>query len=78
MEEQLETRDIAIAGMTCDKCVARVEKALRGREGVKSVEVDRGKARATVTFDKTKTDIAALHEALLSSGYQPSPIPAPS
>lgn len=76
MEEQLETRDIGIAGMTCDNCVRRVEKALSGKEGVKSVKVDRAKARATVTFDRAKTDIPALHEALLASGYKPSPLPA--
>ena len=70
-DEQFETRDIGISGMTCDNCVRRVEKALRGVDGVKEVKVDRAGARAEVTFDKTKTDIPALHEALLKSGYHP-------
>jgi copper chaperone CopZ len=72
----LETHDIGISGMTCDNCVRRVEKALRGVKGVKEVHVNRPAARATVTFDSTQTHIPALHDALLASGYRPSPIPA--
>lgn len=68
----LETREIAIAGMTCDNCVRRVESALRGVEGVTSVRADRQAALATVTFDTRKTDIPALHDALLKSGYKPA------
>ena len=75
-EEVLETRDIGILGMTCDKCVQRVEKALRGVDGVKEVRVDRPAALATVTFDTVKTHIPALHDALLKSGYKPSTQPA--
>ncbi|HWQ91812.1 MAG TPA: heavy metal-associated domain-containing protein [Clostridia bacterium] len=70
-EPVIETRAIGIAGMTCDNCVRQVEKALRSKEGVRDVKVDRAAARATVTFDRTKTDVPALHDALLQSGYQP-------
>ena len=73
-EAALETREIAIRGMTCDHCVRRVENALRSKPGVKEVSVDRGRARARVTFDATQTDIPALHDALLQSGYTPSPV----
>jgi copper chaperone CopZ len=66
------TRQIAIEGMTCDKCVAKVEQALRGKNGVKNVEVDRSNAVATVTFDSSQTDIPALHDALLAAGYKPT------
>jgi copper chaperone CopZ len=71
-EEVLETRQIGILGMTCDKCVQRVEKALRGVDGVKEVRVDRQAALASVTFDTVKTHIPELHDALLKSGYKPS------
>ncbi|MBA4149023.1 MAG: heavy-metal-associated domain-containing protein [Verrucomicrobia bacterium] len=66
------TRQIAIDGMTCEKCVERVEKALRGKEGVKTVQVNRQNAVATVTFDSSQTDIPALHDALLAAGYKPT------
>ncbi len=70
-EAVLETREIGIYGMTCDNCVRKVEKALRSNAGVKDVKVDRVAARATVTFDTTQTDMPALQDALLKSGYQP-------
>jgi copper chaperone CopZ len=72
----LETQDIGISGMTCDNCVHRVEKALRSVNGVTEVHVNRKAALATVTFDTTKTHIPEMHDALLKSGYHPSPIPA--
>ncbi len=67
----LETRDIGVRGMTCDKCVARVEKALRGLQGVKDVKVSRQEGNATISFDTRQTTIPKLHEAILKSGYQP-------
>ncbi len=71
----LETRGIGIKGMTCDHCVRRVERALRGKAGVKEVRVDLGAAQATVTFDRTQTSLPELHDALSASGYSPAPIP---
>ena len=68
-----ETKAIAIEGMTCDNCVKHVTRALRGVNGVKAVEVDRENARATVTYDTTKTDMPALFEALKKSGYRARP-----
>jgi copper chaperone CopZ len=71
VEAVWETRDIGIAGMTCDNCVRRVEKALKGKPGVREVKVDREAARASVTFDTRKTNIPELHDVLLKSGYHP-------
>ena len=68
----LETHEIGIAGMTCDNCVRRVEKALRSVNGVQDVRVDRSAALAAVTFDTTKTHIPELHDVLLKSGYRPT------
>lgn len=70
--DPIMTRQIAIEGMTCDKCVQRVDKALRGKPGVKDVRVDRQQALATVTYDSSQTDIPALHDALLEAGYRPT------
>jgi Cu+-exporting ATPase len=70
--DTLATKQIAIEGMTCDKCVEKIERALRGKPGVKMVRVNRAKAVATVTFDRRQTDIPALHDVLLKSGYKPT------
>ena len=62
---------IGIAGMTCEHCAKRVERALRSLEGVKEVAVDRARAVAQVTFDGTVVSIPAMHDAPLKSGYKP-------
>ena len=68
--EALETREITIAGMGCENCVRKLEKALRAKDGVKEVRVDGTAGRATVTFDRTLTNIPELHEVIAKSGYR--------
>jgi copper chaperone CopZ len=67
-----ETRDLGIEGMTCENCVKAVTRALKRVNGVKDVQIDLATARAAVTFDTTKTDMAAIHEAILGGGYRPT------
>ena len=69
-EAVLETRDITIAGMGCDNCVRKLERALRARDGVKEARVDGIAGRATVTFDPGKVDVPALQEVIAKSGYR--------
>lgn len=66
-----ETHSFGIDGMTCDKCVQTITNALKRVNGVKDVGVDGQGATATVTYDRTKTDVPALHEAVLNAGYKP-------
>lgn len=68
--EALETREIKIAGMGCDNCVRKLERALRGKDGVKEVRVDGIAGRATVTFDRSRITIPELHEVIAKSGYR--------
>jgi copper chaperone CopZ len=69
-EDFFDTTRIAIEGMTCDKCVETIERAFRGQEGIRDVKVDRVNSTATVTFDRRKLDVPALHDLLLSNGYR--------
>ena len=68
--EALETREIKIAGMGCENCVRKLEKALRAKDGVKEVRVDGIAGRATVTFDGARTNLPELHEVIAKSGYR--------
>jgi copper chaperone len=56
--------------MTCDKCVDTIERAFRGKDGIRDVKVDRESAAATVTFDRRKVDVPELHDLLLEHGYR--------
>ena len=77
IDASIETKQIAIEGMTCDNCVKHVTRALQSVSGVKEVNVDRENARATVTYDTTKTDTPALDDALKKSGYRARPFADP-
>jgi P-type Cu+ transporter len=70
MAEGLETVSIGITGMTCDRCVRRVDKALRAVSGVREVSVTRQSASATVTFETAETNLPALQAQISKSGYQ--------
>lgn len=58
--------DLAIEGMTCASCVARVERALRAVPGVKTANVNLATERATITGT---ADIGALVGAIADAGY---------
>ncbi|MBP6581453.1 MAG: heavy metal translocating P-type ATPase, partial [Sphingorhabdus sp.] len=61
-----QTVDIAIEGMTCASCVARVERALTAVPGVVSANVNLATERATVTGT---ADAALLQNAVETVGY---------
>jgi P-type Cu+ transporter len=66
----LETRELKVAGMGCDNCVRKLERAFRARDGVKDVHLDGIAGRVTVTFDRTKLGIPELQELVVQSGYR--------
>lgn len=70
-----QTVTIGIAGMTCDNCVRKVERTLRGLPGVKEVTVDRAAALARVTYDDAVVNVPVMQDALLKSGYTPVATP---
>ncbi len=61
-----QTVDLAIEGMTCASCVARVERALTAVPGVASASVNLATERATVTGT---ADAALLQKAVEAVGY---------
>lgn len=66
-----ETVDLAIDGMTCASCVARVERALRAVPGVETAKVNLATERATVTGT---ADAALLRRAIEDAGYEARPL----
>ena len=60
---------LPIEGMTCASCVNRVERFLRQADGVVEANVNLATERATVSFDPTTVDRAALERAVEAAGY---------
>ncbi|MCL1912728.1 MAG: heavy metal translocating P-type ATPase [Eubacteriaceae bacterium] len=62
---------IAIGGMTCAACAARVEKALGRIDGVGSVSVNLATERAAIVYNPQKTRLLAIREVITKTGYEP-------
>ncbi len=54
------TVQLAIGGMACGACAARVEKALRAQDGVVDAGVNFATARARVAFRAGETGVGAV------------------
>ena len=66
---EVESVVMPVLGMTCASCQHHVESALTAAPGVLSAHVDLMRHRATIEFDRTLTQPAALVEAIRASGY---------
>ena len=60
-------KTIAIEGMTCGHCVARVEKALKGLPGATGVKVDLKKNQAQMDVGAASND--DVKNAVAEAGY---------
>jgi Au+-exporting ATPase len=67
------TVDLAVDGMSCASCVARVERALRAVPGVDEAVVNLATERATV---RGTADVPALLAAIAKAGYAARPLEA--
>ena len=76
MEPKTEqtTTVLAIAGMTCDSCVNRVERALGAVPGVQAASVNLATEKASIRGAVARQ---ALIDAVRGAGYDVAPAPAP-
>jgi copper chaperone CopZ len=65
----IRTDHLAIEGSNTDESVQLIQEALSKVKGVQEVVVDREKSIVNITYDSRKTNVPALHDALLGSGY---------
>ncbi|HEX7383930.1 MAG TPA: heavy metal translocating P-type ATPase, partial [Burkholderiaceae bacterium] len=68
-----QTLRLAIEGMTCASCVARVEKALARVPGVTSAQVNLATESAEVRLARRAGDVDALLAAVERAGYHARP-----
>ena len=73
-EPVLADADLAIEGMTCASCVARVERALRRRPGVLDATVNLATERARVRYVPATVDLQTLSDAVAEAGYAARPL----
>jgi Cu+-exporting ATPase len=68
---QLAKGVIRIGGLSCASCVAKIEKALLGINGVQTASVSLATERATVTYLPSLTHIDQIMALISRIGYQP-------
>jgi Cu+-exporting ATPase len=73
----MERRTLAVRGMHCAACVGKVERALRGVDGVREAAVNLATERATVAWDPERTGLPQLQAAVDAAGYELAEAPAP-
>ncbi len=73
--EQTTANEVAMTTTTfgvrgnCGMCKKTIEKAVNGVDGVASADWDRLRKQISVSFDDSKTNLDAIHNAIAASGY---------
>jgi Cu+-exporting ATPase len=65
----MNTQTLAITGMTCAACSARIERVVAKMDGVESVAVNLASERGVVTFDGEKLSLADIIAKIEKTGY---------
>jgi copper-transporting P-type ATPase V len=69
-----ETIELAVSGMSCGSCAARVQRALDEAPGVSEALVNYATARATVELEPGLTDAEQLVAVVRGAGYDAAPV----
>lgn len=64
-----QTIMLNVKGMSCASCPYQVQSALKRVDGVISATASLEKHNAVVTYDDSKTDVAALTKATADAGF---------
>ena len=67
-EMQMTQLSFGVRG-NCGMCKNTIEKAVNSLEGISNVKWDVEKKKIDVSFDETKTNEMAIHNAIAASGY---------
>ncbi|HLV34291.1 MAG TPA: heavy-metal-associated domain-containing protein [Spirillospora sp.] len=59
--------------LSCPSCVAKIEKSLKGVDGVEAAKVHFTTGRIEVQYDESRASINDLVEAVRSAGYEAKP-----
>ncbi len=69
-----ELGELAVEGMTCASCAARIERMLSRQDGVSEARVNFATHHATVRYDPNILDRDSLETVVESLGYRATPI----
>ncbi len=70
----MENTTLKLRGMSCASCAGNIEKAIRSVPGVEACNVNFGAEQASVTYNPSQTDVAAIQDAVDAAGYSAVPM----
>lgn len=70
----METEQLRLEGMSCASCASAIEKVIQNVEGVSQSNVNFALSQATVTYDKSTTNLSIIQQAVSNAGYQAFPL----
>ncbi|HBF36078.1 MAG TPA: copper resistance protein CopZ [Firmicutes bacterium] len=65
----METKIIAVEGMSCQHCVNAIQKAVGELKGIHKVNVDLQNKKVTVELDPTVISLETIKETIVDQGY---------
>jgi len=68
------TMDLAIKGMTCASCSARIEKVVSGLEGVRTMQVNLAAETGVAVFDPKTISKRKILETISGLGFEAEPL----
>lgn len=71
----MENTNLKLRGMSCASCAKNVEDAILSVPGVNECSVNFGAEQASVTYNPSQTNIAAIQNAVDAAGYSAVPMP---
>jgi Cu+-exporting ATPase len=70
----MENTTLKLRGMSCASCAGNIEEAIRSVPGVEACNVNFGAEQASVSYDPSQTDVAAIQGAVDAAGYSAVPM----
>ena len=70
----MENATMKLRGMSCASCASNIEEAIRSVPGVETCNVNFGAEQASVTYNPSQTDVAAIQDAVDAAGYSALPM----
>ncbi|HEY9602754.1 MAG TPA: heavy metal translocating P-type ATPase [Allocoleopsis sp.] len=70
----MENTTLKLRGMSCASCAGNIEEAIRSVPGVEACNVNFGAEQASVTYNPSQTNVAAIQDAVDAAGYSAVPM----
>lgn len=69
----MEQISLTAPDISCDHCIASIEKAVGKLSGVRFLKGDPAAKQVTIEYDASQVELAAIHKVMEEEGYPVAP-----